>query len=39
MPSLISRVRASVAAASKHALWYLDWRTGGSTAREAGARR
>jgi hypothetical protein len=41
MPILISSVRGTVqgvASASLHALWYLDWRTGGSTVRVAGGR-
>jgi hypothetical protein len=37
MPSLISGVRGTVqgvVAASLHALWYLDWQTGGAPVRE-----
>ena len=34
MPSLISSLRGAVA----HALWYLDWRTGGAAVLHAGAR-
>jgi hypothetical protein len=40
MPFLISSARGTVhavAAASRHALWYLDWRTGGGTARHSAA--
>ena len=32
MPSLISSVRGAVL----HALWYLDWQTGGNTVLDAG---
>jgi hypothetical protein len=38
MPILLSSVRGTVqgvTAASLHALWYLDWRTGGGTVRSA----
>jgi hypothetical protein len=40
MRRVVVKVRGTVvhrvAAASRHALWYLDWRTGGTTARDAG---
>jgi hypothetical protein len=42
MASLITGVRGTVqgvVAASRHALWYLDWRTGGGTVLDAGAPR
>jgi hypothetical protein len=34
MPSLFSSVRGAVL----HALWYLDWRTGGNTVLDAGSQ-
>jgi hypothetical protein len=32
MPSILSSVRGAVV----HAIWYLDWRTGGTTVLDAG---